>query len=170
MPEAGRPRGCLREALPSRVSPSMCLQPAGSEVGMNFGVVFAFILSLPLARLEVSFRRRQRAVLPSCEPRSRGGGDRRRRFPPRRCGGVKPGGGGGGERSLAAGGEEPGRAAAPLPLSEGRAAQGRGPANGGQSRPPPALRGSERWGRSPASLPPPARPQDGPRRGASAWK
>ncbi|NXT43752.1 PDGFB factor, partial [Pelecanoides urinatrix] len=31
----------------------MCPQPAGPEVGMNFGVVFAFILSLPLARLEV---------------------------------------------------------------------------------------------------------------------
>lgn len=30
----------------------MCPQPAGPEVGMNFGVVFAFILSLPLARLE----------------------------------------------------------------------------------------------------------------------
>ncbi|NXV71930.1 PDGFB factor, partial [Atlantisia rogersi] len=30
----------------------MCPQPAGSEVGMNFGVVFAFVLSLPLARLE----------------------------------------------------------------------------------------------------------------------
>uniref|UniRef100_A0A8B9RS01 Platelet-derived growth factor subunit B n=1 Tax=Accipiter nisus TaxID=211598 RepID=A0A8B9RS01_9AVES len=52
MPEAGRPRSCLREALPSRGSPSMYPQPAGPEVGMNFGVVFAFILSLPLARLE----------------------------------------------------------------------------------------------------------------------
>uniref|UniRef100_A0A8C3XBC2 Platelet-derived growth factor subunit B n=1 Tax=Cyanoderma ruficeps TaxID=181631 RepID=A0A8C3XBC2_9PASS len=52
MPEAGRPRGCLREALPSRGSPSMCPQPAGPGVGMNFGVVFAFILSLPLARME----------------------------------------------------------------------------------------------------------------------
>ncbi|KAM6321028.1 platelet-derived growth factor subunit B [Aegotheles albertisi] len=52
MPEARRPRGCLREALPSRGSPSMCPQPAGPEAGMNFGVVFAFILSLPLARLE----------------------------------------------------------------------------------------------------------------------
>ncbi|KAM4672138.1 platelet-derived growth factor subunit B [Amazona ochrocephala] len=30
----------------------MCPQPAGPEVGMNLGVVFAFILSLPLARLE----------------------------------------------------------------------------------------------------------------------
>ncbi|NXU53655.1 PDGFB factor, partial [Turnix velox] len=30
----------------------MCPQPAGPEIGMNFGVVFAFILSLPLARLE----------------------------------------------------------------------------------------------------------------------
>ncbi|KAF1415770.1 Platelet-derived growth factor subunit B, partial [Spheniscus humboldti] len=30
----------------------MCPQPAEPEVGMNFGVVFAFILSLPLARLE----------------------------------------------------------------------------------------------------------------------
>lgn len=69
MPEAGRPRSRLREALPSRGSPSMYPQPAGPEVGMNFGVVFAFILSLPLARLEVSFPRRQRAVLPSCEPR-----------------------------------------------------------------------------------------------------
>ncbi|KAK2512727.1 Pdgfb [Columba guinea] len=52
MPEAGRPRGSLREALPSRGSPSMCPQPAGPEVGMNFGVVFAFVLSLPLARME----------------------------------------------------------------------------------------------------------------------
>uniref|UniRef100_A0A674GCB2 Platelet-derived growth factor subunit B n=1 Tax=Taeniopygia guttata TaxID=59729 RepID=A0A674GCB2_TAEGU len=52
MPEAGRPRGCLREALPSRGSPSMCPQPAGPGVGMNFGVVFAFMLSLPLARME----------------------------------------------------------------------------------------------------------------------
>ncbi|XP_042693997.1 platelet-derived growth factor subunit B [Centrocercus urophasianus] len=30
----------------------MCPQPAGPEAGMNFGVVFAVILSLPLARLE----------------------------------------------------------------------------------------------------------------------
>ncbi|RMC03156.1 hypothetical protein DUI87_20350 [Hirundo rustica rustica] len=30
----------------------MCPQPAGPGVGMNFGVVFAFILSLPLARME----------------------------------------------------------------------------------------------------------------------
>ncbi|XP_051640209.1 platelet-derived growth factor subunit B isoform X1 [Manacus candei] len=52
MPEAGRPRGCLREALPCRGSPSMCPQSAGPGVGMNFGVVFAFILSLPLARME----------------------------------------------------------------------------------------------------------------------
>ncbi|OWK58960.1 Platelet-derived growth factor subunit B [Lonchura striata] len=52
MPEAGRPRGCVREALPSRGSPSMCPQPAGPGVGMNFGVVFAFMLSLPLARME----------------------------------------------------------------------------------------------------------------------
>lgn len=108
MPEAGRPRGSLREALPSRGSPSMCPQPAGPEVGMNFGVVFAFILSLPLARLEVSFRRRQRAVLPSCEPRRRGGDRRRRRLPPRRCGGVKPGGGRGGGAELHGESEEPG--------------------------------------------------------------
>lgn len=84
----------------------MCPQPAGPEVGMNFGVVFAFVLSLPLARMEVSFRRRQRAVLPSCEPRSGRGGERRRRLSARRCGGVTPGGGGGAaERS--GGGEEP---------------------------------------------------------------
>ncbi|KAM6307002.1 LOW QUALITY PROTEIN: platelet-derived growth factor subunit B-like [Podargus strigoides] len=50
MPEAGRP-GALREALPSWGWPSLCLQPAGRELGMNFGVI-AFVLSLPLARME----------------------------------------------------------------------------------------------------------------------
>jgi len=42
---------------------------------MNFGVVFAFVLSLPLARLEVSF--------PRCQPWSWGGEGTG-------CGGVKP--------------------------------------------------------------------------------
>lgn len=66
----------------------MCPQPAGPGVGMNFGVVFAFILSLPLARMEVSFRRGQRAVLPSC--RLRAGGEPPA-APARRCGGRSPG-------------------------------------------------------------------------------
>lgn len=33
----------------------MCPQPAGPEAGMNFGVLLAFVLSLPLASLEVSW-------------------------------------------------------------------------------------------------------------------
>lgn len=48
----------------------MCPQPARLEPGMNFGVVFAVILSLPLARLEVS----------PIEGRLGGGGDRRGRW------------------------------------------------------------------------------------------
>lgn len=120
MPEAGRPRSCLREALPSRGSPSMYPQPAGPEVGMNFSVVFAFILSLPLARLEVSFPRRQRAVLQSCEPRRLREDRRLWRLSPRGYGGVKPrglpGAGGGRAEAARARARNPGRAAAFLPL------------------------------------------------------
>lgn len=94
---------------------------------MNFGVVFAFILSLPLARMEVSFRRGQRAVLPSCQPRA--GRAPAAAAPARRCGGRSRG--------------RPGSGAEPGARSRGR---GPGPApRVGLRREPAALMaGSDR--------------------------
>lgn len=143
MPEAGRPRGCLREALPSRGSPSMCPQPAGPGVGMNFGVVFAFMLSLPLARMEVSFRRGQRAVLPSCQPRA--GREPRR---------LRPAGAAGAARGEARSPGQPSPGARSRPRSAGRAAAGPGRANGGQRPPPPARRAAPAGEGTPLELAP----------------
>lgn len=121
---------------------------------MNFGVVFAFMLSLPLARMEVSFRRGQRAVLPSCQPRA---GREPPAAPARRCGGRCPGSGaepGGTEPGAA----EPGAAEPGVRWgARGSRARGRGPGPvpreglrrgpaalmaGSDRRPPPAGEGT----------------------------
>lgn len=121
---------------------------------MNFGVVFAFILSLPLARMEVSFRHGQRAVLPICRL---GAGGEPPASPARRCGGRSPGAAGE-RRGRGARGRGPG----PAPRQEQR----RGPdrANGGQRPPPTARRAAPAGERTPMER---ALPSGRARRGGS---
>lgn len=90
----------------------MCPQPAGPEAGMNFGVLLAFVLSLPLARLEVS------GLSPPQVLRGLGAGGGGERRP----GGPGPGPGGARRCRLMAGSPRPSGAAArpPPPVSGAR--------------------------------------------------